>query len=82
MNTKVYVDVIAEFTKDGRMLPKSFIWQDGIVYEIQRITDIGRAASLKAGGVGTRFTCVVNGIESHLYYEGESKWFLEAKTGN
>ena len=32
-NSKVYVDVTAEFTKDGRLLPKSFIWKDGHIYE-------------------------------------------------
>ena len=68
--SKVYVNVLAEFTTDGS------------VYEIQRISDIRRAASLKAGGAGTRYTCIVNGFESHLFYEGESKWFLEEKTGS
>lgn len=79
--SKVYVNVLAEFTKDGRVLPKSFTWKDGCVYDIQRISDIRRAASLKAGGAGTRYTCIVNGIESQLFYEGESKWFLEEKSG-
>ena len=26
---KIYVDVNATFTKDGRLLPRSFIWTDG-----------------------------------------------------
>lgn len=47
---KIYVDVNATFTKDGRLLPRSFIWTDGHRYEIQRIKHICRAASLKAGG--------------------------------
>ena len=34
---KIYVDVNATFTKDGRLLPRSFIWTDGHRYEIQRI---------------------------------------------
>lgn len=65
-DNKVYVNVVVEFTKDGRMLPKSFTWCDGHVYEVQKITDIRRAASLKAGGVGMRYTCMVEGRESHL----------------
>ena len=68
-SSKVYVNVMAEFTKDGRLLPRSFIWKDGQVYEIQRVTDVRRAASLKAGGVGIRYACIVNGRESHLFYE-------------
>ena len=56
-SSKVYVDVTAEFTKDGRLLPKSLIWKDGHIYEIQKVTDIRRAASLKARGVSMRYTC-------------------------
>ena len=78
-SSKVYVDVIAEFTKDGRLLPKSFIWKDGHIYEIQKVKDIRRAASLKAGGVGIRYTCIVDGLESHLYYEDNNLWFMEER---
>ncbi len=77
-NCKVYVDVEAVFTKDGRLLPKSITWIDGHRYDIQRVTDIRRAASLKAGGVGIRYTCIINGNESYLFYE-ETKWFVERK---
>ena len=48
---KVYVDVTAEFSKDGILTPKSFVWKDGRIYEIQRVKDMRMAASLKAGGV-------------------------------
>ena len=76
---KVYVDVNATFTKDVRLLPKSFIWTDGHVYEIQRVTDVRRAASLKAGGAGMRYTCIVDGRESHLFYEDNNMWFMESR---
>ena len=76
-NYKVYVDVIAEFTKDGILRPKSFTWLDGTVYEIQRVKDIRRAASLRAGGAGIRYTCMVNGKDCHLYYEDNNMWFME-----
>ena len=76
---KVYVDVNAMFTKDGRLLPKSFIWTDGHVYEIQRVTDVRRAASLKAGGAGMRYTCIVDGRESRLFYEDNNMWFMESR---
>ena len=46
-SSKVYVNVMAEFTNDGRLLPRSFIWKDDHVYEIQKVTDVRRAASLK-----------------------------------
>ena len=54
-SSKVCVNVMAEFTNDGRLLPRSFIWKDGHVYEIQKVTDVRRAASLKAGGAGIRY---------------------------
>lgn len=76
---KVYVDVLAVFTKDGVLLPKKFMWEDGSEYEITRVTDIRRAASLKAGGVGERYTCMVEGRSVHLFYESENRWFMERK---
>ena len=76
---KIYVTVTAEFTKDGRLLPKSFVWKDGHVYQIQRVTDIRRAASLRAGGAGMRYTCIVDGKESHLFYEDNNMWVVEER---
>ncbi len=77
MSSKVYVSVTAEFTPDGRLLPRSVMWEDGHVYEITRIKDIRRAASLKAGGVGMRYTCIICNQEKHLFYEDNNLWFME-----
>lgn len=76
---KVYVDVNAIFTRDGRLLPKSIVWKDGRRYDIQRIRQITRAASLRAGGVGLRYTCMIEGKESYLYYEENNRWFVEER---
>lgn len=78
---KVYVDVTAEFSKEGILTPKSFVWKDGRIYEIQRVKDMRRAASLKAGGVGMRYTCVIDGREHYLFYEDNNLWFVEGKAG-
>lgn len=77
MNCKVYVDVTAEFTKDGQLMPKSFRWENGRVYVIDKVIDVRRAASFKAGGVGMRYACMVEGRLSHLYYEENNLWFME-----
>ena len=69
MTAKVYVDVDARFCKDGRLIPKAIIWEDGRRYEIDKVTQVARRASMKAGGVGTRYTCIVNGQQSYLFYE-------------
>lgn len=73
---KVYVSVTAEFTEDGALLPKAFVWEDGTRYTIDRIKKIERCASRKAGGAGIMYTCMVKGQESHLFYEENNRWFL------
>ena len=75
---KVYVDVHAKFSKDGRLIPTDIVWEDGRTYKIDRVTRIERCASRKAGGAGIRYTCMVEGKESHLFYEVD-RWFVERK---
>lgn len=76
---KLYVDVNVKFTGAGKMLPREIILPDGRHYEIDRITDCRRAASMKAGGTGIRYTCKILGKESFLWYEENYKWFVESK---
>lgn len=75
---KIYVSVKAVFYPDGGFEPTTLVWEDGREYEIERVTDIRRAASLKAGGVGIRYTCKVRGREVYLFLE-EDRWFMERK---
>lgn len=76
---KLYVKVEAEFSEDGALRPKCIIWEDGRRFEIDRVTDCRRAASLKAGGAGLRYTCMIGGSPHYLFYEENYKWFVEAK---
>lgn len=78
MSRKVFVKVNASFDTDGRITPLSLEWEDGRLYTIDRITDLRRAASLKAGGMGLRYTVIINGKQSYLFYE-EPKWFVEGR---
>ena len=57
MARKVYVDVVARFDITGNIKPLRLTWEDGTVYEIDKVISSCKAASLKVGGVGTRFTC-------------------------
>lgn len=75
---KIYISVKAVFYPDGGFKPTSLVWEDGREYEIDRVTDIRRAASLKAGGTGIRYTCKVRGKEVYLFLE-EDRWFMERK---
>jgi len=84
---KVYVDVSTLFDKDGRMMPKYLIWEDGKRYEIDRVTDMRPAPARKAGGYGDWYTIRVNGSERYLFFEHNTavddpapgKWFVERK---
>ena len=73
------VDVEVEFTAEGKMRPSWIRWTDGHIFQIDRVKQICRAASRKAGGVGLRYTVIISGQESQLYYEENYKWFVEAK---
>lgn len=75
---KIYVEVTARFDSQGQITPLSLRWLDGTVYEIDRILDTRRSASLKAGGTGIRYTCQICGQLRYLYFE-DPKWFVEGK---
>lgn len=75
---KVYVEVNATFDRDGELVPHYFVWEDGRKYEIDQIISKCRAASLKAGGVGIRYTCRIRERETYLFRE-EDKWFMERR---
>ena len=83
--SKVYVGVNAYFREDGTVLPRSVIWENGRTYEIDRVTDVRRAASERAGGMGDRYTVWIRGRMTYLFYErlplhdGQEigRWFVE-----
>ena len=75
---KVIVEVDVKFTRDGQKLPMTVFWGDGKKYDIDKVTDIRRAASLKVGGQGMRYNCSIHGKETYLWFE-DDKWFVEAK---
>lgn len=76
--SKIYVKVNADFALDGKIVPQSIVWEDGRTFTVDDVTDIRRAASLKAGGQGTRYTCMIVGKERYLFYE-DPLWFVEGK---
>jgi hypothetical protein len=60
------------------MSPFAIIWEDGRRYEIDKVLFKRRAASLKAGGTGIRYTVKIRNKETHLFFE-DPKWFMERK---
>lgn len=75
---KVFVDVLAQYDTDGRILPVQITWEDGRTWEVDRILDMRPGASLKVGGAGMRYLVRIGHTETYLFLE-ESKWFVEAK---
>ena len=86
-NIKVYVHVTVDFREDGVMLPRELVWEDGERYAIDRIVDIRQASALKAGGQGDRYTIIIRGQKSYLFFEHSTdptgpvtgRWFVERK---
>ena len=79
MTAKVYVDVLAVFSREGELIPTAFVWEDGRKYAIDKVSKPERCASRKAGGTGYRYTCQVGGKICHLTYEENYRWFMERK---
>ena len=75
---KKYVKVTSTTDEDGRVMPLSIEWDDGVRYEIDRVIDARQAASLKVGGTGMRYTIRVGHETTFLFYENP-RWYVEAK---
>ncbi len=75
IDKKLYTGVVAYFFRDGTIKPTAVDLGDGQLYRIKKIKETVRAASLKYGGCGIRYRCVLGNCEVYLYYE-EPRWFI------
>ena len=73
---KINLAVNADFDLDGNIRLRAITWEDGRVFEVDRVLDVRRVASLKAGGVGIRYVCRILGKMVTLFNE-EGHWFME-----
>ena len=78
MARRVYVKVIAEHDTLGKARPLMIEWEDGTLFEVDRVLDVRQAAATKAGGQGTRYTCRIRGHETYIF-DDNGHWFVEAK---
>ncbi|MDO4798314.1 MAG: hypothetical protein Q4A01_09900 [Coriobacteriales bacterium] len=77
---KKYVDVVSLTTADALVTPLYIVWDDGRRFAIDKVTNRRQAHSLKTGGTGMRYTILVGGKQTYLYYDDyRKKWFVEAK---
>lgn len=86
-SVKVFVEVLAKFNTEGKIVPVMIMWEDGTLYKIDRVVDVRSAPASRAGGQGDRYTVRINGMESYIYFERSydiigrnlGRWFVERK---
>ena len=74
---KTFVKVLTEIDENGKKTPKVIDF-DGVKYEIDRVLDMKRCASMKVGGVGERYRVRIKDKETYIFFE-DNKWFVEEK---
>ena len=80
---RVYIGLRVSFGADGEMTPVAINWDDGRVFEIDKVLDVRRAAS-DAGSMGMRYTVKIMGQVRRLFFEdaysdtGRARWFVES----
>ena len=77
---KEYVSILAQINRDGTIQPLCVLLEDGRKYDIDEVKDKCRAASLKAGGCGLRYTIRIGTRDTYLFDE-DGRWFVELRTG-
>ena len=75
---KVFVGVQLTVSPEGDVRPNTIKFEDGTIYEIDRLRHRCRAHATKVGGTGIRYTVVIRGQETYLF-EDDGKWFVEAR---
>ena len=74
---KIFVKVRADQLIGGGVRPLMLRAEDGPIMRIDRVTDVREAPSLKAGGQGVRYTCMIEGRQLYLFHD-DPHWFIEA----
>ncbi len=70
------VAMIVKMDECGFITPLTLIWTNGKKYEIDKVLDIRKKASLKGGGMGIRYTCKIKEQERFVWLD-EYTWFVE-----
>ena len=73
---KIDLIVNAMHNADGSIVPSSIVWDGGRLFGVDKVIDVRRAASIKAGSLGIRYRCKIMGKGVNLY-DDDGKWFME-----
>lgn len=86
LHEKRYVDVIARWRDDGRIIPLVVCWDDGRTFQVDRL--VGKPVSdMPPGSPGRtlRYTVMIGSKCTHLYLEQDeagskasSRWYVES----
>lgn len=68
---KRYVAVDVHFSAEGRLRPLQIVFDEERVYAVDQVRDVCRRAA-DVGGVGDRYTCVIQGQER--LRKGDGSW--------
>ena len=66
---KIFIEVLAKFNTEGKILPVMIMWEDGSLYKIDKVVDVRPAPALRAGGQGDRYTVRINVFDRYLFFE-------------
>ena len=72
---KVYVQVDSERLESGEIVPLRISWQDGRIWNIDRVTH--SCASLDGEYEGIRYTVIIGSAEKYIYRAGHA-WYVMA----
>ena len=61
--SKVFVEITAKHDINGSVRPLTIKWEDGRVFEVDRVLDVRQAPSLKGGGLGYVQSIIMQSIE-------------------
>lgn len=86
---RIYVKVNSDFDATGYVQPRSIVWADGRVFQIEQVRDFRPAAMTGGGPESDCYTVIIQGEEKHLFFERLSpmfasrvgRWFVEGKGG-
>ena len=68
---------LVDIDPDGRQRPLAIYWGDGRCFVVDRVLESRRAASMKVGGHGIRYTVEICGRTKHLWHSDDGRWYVE-----
>lgn len=71
-----FITVVSRMEKGKYPTPLYIEWEDGRIFEIDKVLDTRKKASTKGGGAGLRYTVRIKGKERYLFLVNY-EWFIE-----